>query len=1150
MNDDQSDGNGNIVDIFVLSTDAADSPIEAGYLEKRGYQLTFFSNAQQLLDALRAGKPNLLICDSVTFPEEAYDICHHIKDDFDLWVIPVLIVTGASNLSDLLNVLDSNADNFISQPYDPAYLSSLIEGMLATPVERPTSEQIKTQFKIQHDDRMFVVTADRRRLLEFLLSSFEIGVNRSITISRIAAENETLSTSLHNAEGRIQDQGHSIESLSGTLQERDATISTLTADGAEKDRLIQKNETEIRQLNDDLASLKDQSAADREEIQRLTREAEEAADRAAKESGALSQQVSCLSERLAAASAELKETEASLSRETGQRKETETRIMGITTEKELVEKTVKALTLETEQMRASLATEKNHAKSVEYDLNALVQAKNESEQNLTRIIDELKETARQQGTELASRADELDTGKTRIERLENQILDLTADKGRAETELDTRTAAHAAEIQDLRALLDETRATLGEKERETESLKAVVKETEEIRDKTGLDMKTLSDELSATRATLNEERERFRVAEERLAGEIRERDTALQELHGVHQSAQSDLDEHRSSLSQVRNDLEAALATRADIESSLDAATARIRDLESRLTATSEDSRESSRQIQALTGELEQVKAELETSRSASRSTEESLAGEKQEREKVSRDLETALATREDLERNLTESRVMIQELESELKAATSAGADTGKQASALASELEQVRAGLAEARSLSTSTGNALASEKQAREQVSRDLEEARATIQELEAGLKTATSAGAHTGKQASALADELEQVKAELETSRRQRREAGDQLAGQNQEKDRLEKLLAAAESESKLQESYKLTAIRKLSTELEASQSHLRDLEEQVAVLSREKQRAEETAESLAAEIDQARTALADEWENHMDAKERLDTVVHEKQQVEGTAENLAAEIDQARTALADEWENHMDAKERLEAAVRQKQQMEASLHPPGELESEKAKKRSLIIKGPDLPMNAGIHPHSLSAVQPAGVPAMVSPVPRITNIDDLFEDDEPEEEGEEIPSVSIIHEPASDDEDSPVQDYLAGTASVEPVETGITRPETGATVPEEEDGVVSTDMPEETDDDAVFEDDPAPAPGESTQSTSWGLAINRAQWYDLLKWAHHSGTLTQDQRMQILRMGRLMQRGRKLTQKQEEQVRELLSLAQAQGYRLV
>ena len=93
-------------------------------------------------------------------------------------------------LEDLLRVLDCNADNFIAHPFDPPYLLSLIEGMLTVPVERQTPDQIKTQFKIKHDDQVFVVTADRRKLLEFLLSSFEIAVNKSSDLSRALEDNQ------------------------------------------------------------------------------------------------------------------------------------------------------------------------------------------------------------------------------------------------------------------------------------------------------------------------------------------------------------------------------------------------------------------------------------------------------------------------------------------------------------------------------------------------------------------------------------------------------------------------------------------------------------------------------------------------------------------------------------------------------------------------------------------------------------------------------------------------------------------------------------------------------------------------------------------------------------------------------------------------
>jgi DNA-binding response OmpR family regulator len=136
MNDPLSDGIENTIDIFLLSQSESSAPLVTEHLEQKGYRVTPFSDVNYLFETLRFGKPNLLICDSLSLGDTAFGICRQIKADGDLWMVPVLIMTRASSLSDLLFVLDSNADNFIAYPYDPPYLQSLVEGMLVTPVER------------------------------------------------------------------------------------------------------------------------------------------------------------------------------------------------------------------------------------------------------------------------------------------------------------------------------------------------------------------------------------------------------------------------------------------------------------------------------------------------------------------------------------------------------------------------------------------------------------------------------------------------------------------------------------------------------------------------------------------------------------------------------------------------------------------------------------------------------------------------------------------------------------------------------------------------------------------------------------------------------------------------------------------------------
>ncbi|MFA7694261.1 MAG: response regulator, partial [Methanoregula sp.] len=213
--DEDIPGGESAIDIFILCKDARDSQQLIGQLSPQGYRVTLFSESTDLLESLRAGKPNLLICDTTGPEQDGYEICREIKTDSDLWKIPVLLVTGVASLGDLLIVLDSNADNFIARPYDPQYLLSLIDMMLTSPVEKPDPEKIRTQFKIQHEDREYVITADRRKLLEFLLSSFEMAVGRTAELGQTRGALDNLKSTL---ERRVAERTSELSTETARLQ--------------------------------------------------------------------------------------------------------------------------------------------------------------------------------------------------------------------------------------------------------------------------------------------------------------------------------------------------------------------------------------------------------------------------------------------------------------------------------------------------------------------------------------------------------------------------------------------------------------------------------------------------------------------------------------------------------------------------------------------------------------------------------------------------------------------------------------------------------------------------------------------------------------------------------------------------------------------
>jgi hypothetical protein len=61
-------------------------------------------------------------------------------------------------------------------------------------------------------------------------------------------------------------------------------------------------------------------------------------------------------------------------------------------------------------------------------------------------------------------------------------------------------------------------------------------------------------------------------------------------------------------------------------------------------------------------------------------------------------------------------------------------------------------------------------------------------------------------------------------------------------------------------------------------------------------------------------------------------------------------------------------------------------------------------------------------------------------------------------------------------------------------------------------------------------------------------FDRQQWFDLIRWAHNTPSLSREEKLRFVRLGRLLQKGRRLTHSQDEQVAELVSLAYSMGYK--
>ena len=681
MDEPPSDGKENVIDIFILSTDETVALQLTELLEQRDYRVTVFTGGAQLKETLRLGKPNLLICDTRTEKQEGFEVCCQIKADDDLWVIPVLILTAASTIENLLMVLDSNADNFIAQPYDLPYHLLLIEGMLATPVERPTPDQIKTQFKISHDDRTYVVAANRRKLLEYLLSSFEIAVNKSSELLHVTSELRKLSESVKELEKSVTSHTNVIGILNATIQQKEQKNAAMTQECEElKLGLIQKIDeigmfVQERDENKTLITTQDET------IRTMIKKREELEAVHRSKTDALTGRISALESETDTQNIHLDTVQRALSEET--------------TRSASLEKTLRALTLEHEQQKSAFAAEKNRAMSAEQEIAVMMQAKTQSEQDLSRIITDLNETAKQQAAELTRLKGEIEAETERRILTENQVVSLQRESEQSESSSHAKMDALNRQVGKLQEMLTASAAALENEESITKLQKEHLAGVMAEKEKTEKGSETLSSQLADALATVASGEQKRRSLVDNLEEVITEKEksedrlqTVLKELAGA-QSAIASGEQKRKSLAdalekitaekekseqkaktlsvaldKAQSDIEAGRAGRRTVEENLD-----------RITRERDNALGSMRQ------DYEEVHTDLDS--------------HKVTLEQRERDLTAATAIRVKLERELESLKTRNVALEEDLGLAAQYRSQSGQQSRSLADELDKVKAAL-----------------------------------------------------------------------------------------------------------------------------------------------------------------------------------------------------------------------------------------------------------------------------------------------------------------------------------------------------------------------------------------------------------------------------------------------------------------------
>ena len=109
--------------LIVIADDEPDlRDILKTVLESAGFTVVETPNGEEALKAVREHSPDLLILDYNMPKMTGIEVCRMLKQDMLLRHLPVILLTGKSEVKDKVDGLNAGADDYLTKPFEPMEL--------------------------------------------------------------------------------------------------------------------------------------------------------------------------------------------------------------------------------------------------------------------------------------------------------------------------------------------------------------------------------------------------------------------------------------------------------------------------------------------------------------------------------------------------------------------------------------------------------------------------------------------------------------------------------------------------------------------------------------------------------------------------------------------------------------------------------------------------------------------------------------------------------------------------------------------------------------------------------------------------------------------------------------------------------------------
>jgi PAS domain S-box-containing protein len=170
-----------------------DSPVQAELLrralEGAGYKVMVARDGAEGLALARVNHPAAVVSDINMPVMDGYAMCRAIRNDAELRLTPVILLTMLSDPQDVIRGLTAGADAYLTKPYNIPSLVHRIESLLVYPPAPPPPVE-RRAVEVLLEGNTYHVDANGPRILNLLISTYENAVlqNRELAATQHALE--------------------------------------------------------------------------------------------------------------------------------------------------------------------------------------------------------------------------------------------------------------------------------------------------------------------------------------------------------------------------------------------------------------------------------------------------------------------------------------------------------------------------------------------------------------------------------------------------------------------------------------------------------------------------------------------------------------------------------------------------------------------------------------------------------------------------------------------------------------------------------------------------------------------------------------------------------------------------------------------------